>query len=186
MSTHTPTYDLVLLIDPQAEDALRQKIVADVREAISKQGELLRHDDWGSRVMAYPIDHKAAAEYHLLQFHAASSELIEGLSRTLHITDGIIRFRINKLKPGTPDAPNLAGERVSAPAQDAPAATPAPAAAAAPVETAPAQAAEAEPTEAAETAPAEAAPAEVAEAAPAETASADAAPAEAGAPATAE
>ena len=102
------TYDLVLLLDLQAEEPVRAKIVADTREAIGAKGELTRHDEWGERALAYPIDHKATAEYHLLQFHASDVELIAELNRTLHITDGVIRFRINKLKPGTPDAPEPA------------------------------------------------------------------------------
>jgi small subunit ribosomal protein S6 len=102
-----PTYDLVLLLDPQAEEPERAKIVADAREAIAAKGELVHHDEWGERALAYPIDHKTTAEYHLLQFHASQVELIEELSRSLHIADGVIRFRINKLKPGTPDAPDM-------------------------------------------------------------------------------
>jgi small subunit ribosomal protein S6 len=97
----------VLLLDPQAEEPVRAKIVADAREAIATKGELVHHDEWGERALAYPIDHKATAEYHLLQFHASNVELIGELSRSLHITDGVIRFRINKLKPGTPDAPDM-------------------------------------------------------------------------------
>lgn len=114
MTLPAPTYDLVLLLDTQAEDAVRAKIVADAREAIAKQGELLRHDEWGERPLAFPIGRSKSAEYHLLQFHASTPELIEGLSRTLHITDGIVRFRINKLKPGTPEAPDLRGEHLRA------------------------------------------------------------------------
>jgi small subunit ribosomal protein S6 len=105
MTLPAPTYDLVLLLDPQAEEPVRAKIVADAREAIAAKGELIHHDEWGERALAYPIDHKATAEYHLLQFHAANVELIAELSRALHIADGVIRFRINKLKPGTPAAP---------------------------------------------------------------------------------
>jgi small subunit ribosomal protein S6 len=163
MSSSSPTYDLVLLLDPQAEDGARAKIVSDIREAISTQGELVRHDEWGTRVMAYQIDHKPAAEYHLLQFHAATTELIDGLNRTLHITDGIMRYRINKLKPGTPEAPNMAGERAAVEPESA-----VPQAATAPVEQAatppvadvapPAEEAAAPPAEEAEAAPA--APAE--------------------------
>jgi small subunit ribosomal protein S6 len=108
MTLPAPTYDLVLLLDPQAEEPVRAKIVADAREAIIAKGELVHHDEWGERALAYPIDHKATAEYHLLQFHATTVELIEELNRTLHITDEVIRFRINKLKPGTPAAPDMA------------------------------------------------------------------------------
>jgi len=110
MTLPAPTYDLVLLLDTQVEEDVRAKIVADAREAISKQGELVRHDEWGERPLAYPIDKAKSAEYHLLQFHASESELLAGLSRTLHITDGIVRFRINKLAPGTPEAPDLRAE----------------------------------------------------------------------------
>ncbi len=107
MTLPAPTYDLVLLLDPQAEETVRAKIVSDAREAISAKGELVHHDAWGERALAYPIDHKATAEYHLLQFHATNVELIAELNRTLHITDGVIRFRINKLKQGTPAAPDM-------------------------------------------------------------------------------
>jgi len=102
-----PTYDLVLLLDLQAEDSVRAKIVADTRASIEAQGELLRHDDWGERALTYPIEKKANAEYHLLQFHAGAPELLAGLNRTLRITDGILRFRLIKLKPGVPDAPDM-------------------------------------------------------------------------------
>ncbi len=107
MTLPAPTYDLVLLLDPQAEEPVRTKIVADAKEAIGAKGEVVHHDAWGERALAYPIDHKTTAEYHLLQFHATQVELIAELNRTLHITDGVIRFRINKLKPGTPAAPDM-------------------------------------------------------------------------------
>jgi small subunit ribosomal protein S6 len=107
MTLPAPIYDLMLLLDPQAEDATRAKIVADARAAIDADGELVRYDEWGERALAYPIERKASAEYHLLQFHAANPDLLAGLHRTLRITDGILRFRIIKLKPGVPEAPDM-------------------------------------------------------------------------------
>jgi small subunit ribosomal protein S6 len=116
MTLPAPTYDLVLLLDPQAEQAARVKILADTQGAIEAQGEFLRHDEWGDRTLTYPIDRKADAEYHLLQFHAGAPELLSGLDRTLRITDGVLRFRIIKLKPGVPDAPAMS----AAPAAEQP------------------------------------------------------------------
>ncbi len=107
MTLPAPTYDLVLLLDLQAEEDARKKIVADARAAIEAQGELLRHDGWGERALTYPIDKKANAEYHLLQFHAGESALLDGLDRNLRITDGVMRFRIIKLAPGVGDAPAM-------------------------------------------------------------------------------
>ncbi len=143
MTLPAPTYDLVILLDPQADDATRDKLVADSRAAIEAQGELLRHDEWGERALAYPIDRKTSAIYHLFQFHVASTELLDGLDRTLRIADEALRFRIIKLAPGVPDAPDMsagASERRSesdapappAPAASAPAVAETPAAAEAP------------------------------------------------------
>jgi small subunit ribosomal protein S6 len=112
MTLPAPTYDLILMLDAEAKAPLRAKIVADARSAIEAQGELLRQDEWGERALTYPIDHKQVAEYHLLQFHSSTPELLRGLDRTLRIADGIVRFRIVKLKPGTPAAPDMrAGRR---------------------------------------------------------------------------
>jgi small subunit ribosomal protein S6 len=107
MTLPAPTYDLVLLLDTEAEADARAKIVADASAAIAAQGELLRHDVWGDRALTYPIEHKTTAEYHLLQFHASTPELLRGLDRSLRIADGVVRFRIVKLKPGTPAAPDM-------------------------------------------------------------------------------
>jgi small subunit ribosomal protein S6 len=107
MTLPAPTYDLMLLLDPEAEQDVRTKIVADASEAIKAQGELLRHDPWGTRALTYPIDHKTSAEYHLLQFHVSTPELLSGLERSLRIADDVIRFRIIKLEPGTPAAPDV-------------------------------------------------------------------------------
>jgi small subunit ribosomal protein S6 len=118
MTLPAPTYDLVLLLDTQVEADVRAKIVADASAAIGAQGELLRHDVWGDRALTYPIDHKTSAEYHLLQFHASTPELLRGLDRSLRIADGVVRFRIVKLKPGTPAAPDMsAAASASRPAE---------------------------------------------------------------------
>ncbi len=118
MTLPAPTYDLVVLLDPQAEEDVRAKLVADARAAIEAQGELLRHDEWGTRTLAYPIDRKTVAEYHLLQFHAGKPELLGGLERSLRLADDILRFRIVKLKPGVPDAPDMKSGASSSPAAE--------------------------------------------------------------------
>jgi small subunit ribosomal protein S6 len=108
MTVSNPTYDLVLLLDPDAEEPTRAKIIADARAAIDAGGEVLRHDTWGNRALSYPIQRRTSAEYHLLQFRAASPELLSRMNRSLRITDGILRFRIIKLKPGVPEPPDMA------------------------------------------------------------------------------
>jgi len=119
MAATKPIYDLILLLDLAAEDDRRAKIVADTRAAISADGELLGDQAWGTRPLAYEIDHREAADYHLLQFSGPAS-LIDALEHSLRITDGVIRYRVIKLPAGsTPVA-------ASAPPAPAPAESPAP------------------------------------------------------------
>src|SRR6185312_5780851 len=126
MTLPAPTYDLMLLLDPQAEETTRSKIVADALNAIEAQGELVNQAEWGERPLAYPIDRKASADYRLIQFHVGETALLEGLDRTLRITDGVLRHRIIKLAPGTPSPPEMTAQRRSeAPEAGAPEAAPA-------------------------------------------------------------
>ena len=99
MAAAKPIYDLILLLDLGVEDERRAKIVADARAAISAEGELLGDQDWGTRALAYEIDHREPAEYHLLQFSGPPT-LIAALEHTLRITDGVVRHRVIKLAPG--------------------------------------------------------------------------------------
>jgi small subunit ribosomal protein S6 len=122
-------YDLTLLLDSAAEADRRSAIVRQVEDMIGRDGEIVGKHDWGIRPLAYEIEHKTDAEYTLIQFHG-SPALLESLQHTLHITDGVVRFRIIKLEPGTPPPPDMtpaampaeapAGED-AAPAAEAPA-----------------------------------------------------------------
>jgi small subunit ribosomal protein S6 len=103
MAAPAPTYDLVLLLDPAAPDEQRKKILADTQALVTREGTVVNDQDWGTRHLAYEIRHKPDAEYHLIQFHGPA-ELPATLQRTLRITDGVVRFRVIKLAPGTPPA----------------------------------------------------------------------------------
>jgi small subunit ribosomal protein S6 len=100
----SPLYDLLLLLSSDAPEEQRTRVLALVESAIAQGGgSIERNDNWGRRPMAYQIRHQPEAEYHLLQFRAPGS-IIEELSHTLRITDGVLRFRIIKVRRGTPAA----------------------------------------------------------------------------------
>jgi small subunit ribosomal protein S6 len=99
-------YDLVLVLATGAEDDARAKILSDVENAIEQGGGRLEHRvDWGRRPMTFEIRHQGEGEYHLLQF-AGPTTLLESLSHSLRIADDVLRFRIIKVLPGTPPAPD--------------------------------------------------------------------------------
>ena len=102
-------YDLMLLLDSDAPSERRGEILRDVESAIASGGSLESNHNWGVRRLSYEIDHRNEAEYHLLQFRS-SPELLESLRRALKLIDGIVRFRLIKVRPGTPPPPSTRSE----------------------------------------------------------------------------
>ena len=113
-------YDLMILLDPNVPDDRHREILGNVNSAIDGKGNLVGQHDWGMRRMAFEIDHRGEAAYHLFQFEA-ENELLEQLDNTLKITDGVLRHRIIKVKPGTPPPPTPRPEapRAAREAEDA-------------------------------------------------------------------
>ncbi len=106
MATETPVYDLVLLLDPEADEERRTNILASLEQVIERQGAVVSRHDWGVRPTAYEVRKRGDADYHLLQFQG-TPELLLQLDHALKITDGVNRFRIIKLRAGTPAPPDL-------------------------------------------------------------------------------
>ena len=106
MASGLHIYDLTLLLDPAVEAERREQIVADVADLIDRTGEFIGRHDWGTRQTTYEVRKHPEADYHLIQFRGPTS-LLEQLDHNLKITDGVLRFRIIKLRPGTPEPPDL-------------------------------------------------------------------------------
>ncbi|MET0614155.1 MAG: 30S ribosomal protein S6 [Thermoleophilaceae bacterium] len=97
-------YDLMLLVDPTAPEERRNAAISEAESIINSGGELVASYDWGTRRMAYEIDHRPEADYRLYQFNGDNA-LLDRLNQRLRILDGVLRFRIIKLKPGQPTPP---------------------------------------------------------------------------------
>ena len=97
-------YDLMLLLDPNAPEGRGEQILGDVRGMIEAAGAIIGEHDWGVRKMSFEIRHVPEAHYELFQFEG-DNDLLERLTHMLKITDGVLRFRIIRVKPGTPPPP---------------------------------------------------------------------------------
>jgi small subunit ribosomal protein S6 len=107
-------YEILLLLDPDLDEARQSEIVARVRELVEKAGGSWDvHDVWGRRRLAYEIGHKADGTYHLLQF-TSEPETLEEISRVLRIDDGVMRHMATRRIEGRPAKPVAVG----APARD--------------------------------------------------------------------
>ena len=66
-------------------------ILARARALVEKAGgSWVGHEPWGRRKLAYEIQHKGEATYHVVHFDADAETLAE-LTRVLKITDGALR-----------------------------------------------------------------------------------------------
>ena len=84
-------YEVLLMLDPELPEERQGEIVARVRERVETDGGTWdAHQPWGRRRLAYEIEHKHDAYYHLLTFAAAGATLDE-VSRVLKITEGVVR-----------------------------------------------------------------------------------------------
>lgn len=96
-------YDLMLLVDPTAPEERQSAVLSEVEQLLAG-GALRGSHDWGTRRLAYEIDHRVEADYRLWQFEGDPA-LLERLNQRLRIMDGVLRFRIIRLKPGAPAPP---------------------------------------------------------------------------------
>ena len=84
-------YEIMLMLDPELADERQNEILSRARELVERGGGTWQaHEPWGRRKLAYEIDKKAEATYHLLHFEADPATLDE-LTRVLKITDGAMR-----------------------------------------------------------------------------------------------
>jgi small subunit ribosomal protein S6 len=113
-----PAYDLFVLIDADAPEERRTGIIEAVRKQIESGDGALKGDaDWGVRKLAYEIEHRPEAYYHLFQIEAGP-ELLKQLEHSLAIEDGVLRHRVIRLPKGVPESPPRppAAARQAAPA----------------------------------------------------------------------
>ena len=102
-------YEILLLLDPDLEEARQSDIVARTRELVEKSGGSWDlHDVWGRRKLAYEIAHKADGSYHLLHFTCDAGTLDE-VSRVLRIDDGVMRHMATRRIEGSPVRPVAVG-----------------------------------------------------------------------------
>jgi small subunit ribosomal protein S6 len=114
-------YEIMLLLDPELAEERANEVIQRIRDSVEGAGGTWDgHEPWGRRRLAYEIDHKGEAIYHLLLF-TAPTETLDEITRVLKITDGVIRHGAYRRVKGSTH------QKAPAPA---PAAAPAPAPAA--------------------------------------------------------
>jgi small subunit ribosomal protein S6 len=117
-------YEILLLLDPELAEERQTDLVGRLRALIEQGGGTFeRHDVWGRRRLAYPIDKKEEGVYHLLSF-TATPETLDELSRVLKIDDDVMRHMATRRPEGGPSEPVAVGAPIGDDAQAEPADAP--------------------------------------------------------------
>lgn len=90
-------YELMLIVDPEAEEARQKEIVDRLRATVEKgEGTVTGIDEWGRRKLAYDIKKRSEGVYTVVTF-TATPETLSEVERVLKITDEVLRFKTLRL-----------------------------------------------------------------------------------------
>ena len=90
-------WETLFIIHPDFVEQ-RQDIINRVKDIVeSKEGGILKIDEWGLRKLAYPIEKKTHGYYVLIEFFGLA-ELPKELENFFRIDERVIRFIIVKLE----------------------------------------------------------------------------------------
>jgi small subunit ribosomal protein S6 len=102
-------YEILLLLDPDLDDARQEEVVTRTRELVERAGGSWDlHDVWGRRKLAYEIGHKGEGTYHLLHF-SCEPDTLDEISRLLRIDDAVMRHMATRRIEGSPSRPVAVG-----------------------------------------------------------------------------
>ena len=86
------TYEIVFIIDPDAEDAEVMRLTEAVQKIITDQGgSVTKTEMMGKRQLAYEINHRRDGVYVLLEVDGSGAEIAE-LERRMRVNDRILRY----------------------------------------------------------------------------------------------
>ena len=89
------------MLDPDVPDERRDQIADETRKRIESGGTLKHDTSWGMRKLAYEIRQRTEADYRLFRFEGEGG-VLDDLNHNLRIADGVLRFRIFKVDPRSP------------------------------------------------------------------------------------
>lgn len=89
-------YEVMFILDPALEDAVKEETIEAVKGIIATEGEVENVDVWGMRKLAYLIQKKSEGYYVVIKFKAQPT-LPKELDRRLKISDNVMRHLIVNL-----------------------------------------------------------------------------------------
>lgn len=86
------SYEIVFIINPDAEDAEVMRLTEAAQKIITDQGgKIVKTEMMGKRRLAYEINHKRDGVYVLLEVEGSGGEIAE-FERRMRVNDRVLRY----------------------------------------------------------------------------------------------
>lgn len=90
-------YETLMLFSPEMLGERRQEILSMMSGIVERAGgKILLEDDWGMRMLAYPVRKQIRGHYVRLEY-LAPGEVVAEMERNLRIAEGVYKFISVKL-----------------------------------------------------------------------------------------
>jgi small subunit ribosomal protein S6 len=90
-------YEVMVIVDPDLDDAEIQQILDRAKDALTSRGGLVnRLDPWGRRQLAYEIRHKHQGYYALFEVTSEPGPVGE-MDRVLRLDDNVMRHKVIRI-----------------------------------------------------------------------------------------
>lgn len=86
-------YEMIVILNTGLESSVKETVLNRLYDVIKENGTLGEVDDWGTRKLAYEINHKSEGNYVLINFEADPS-IVKELERRAQITDQIMKYLV--------------------------------------------------------------------------------------------
>jgi small subunit ribosomal protein S6 len=105
------TYEIVFIVNPDADDAEVMRLTEAFQKIITDQGgTVTKTEMMGRRQLAYEINHKRDGVYVLLEVEGSGAEIAE-LERRMRVNDRILRYMTIRVDEDRRRADKLKGRR---------------------------------------------------------------------------
>lgn len=86
------TYELMFIIDPRVSDEDAEKTIGDYRKMIEDGGgTVVKHEAWGKRRLAYPINKLTEGRYELFYVNCEDTTPLPEVERRMGQNEQILR-----------------------------------------------------------------------------------------------
>lgn len=86
------TYELMFIIDPRVSDEEAEGLVAEYRKMIEDGGgTIAKHEEWGKRRLAYPINKLTEGRYELFYVNCEDQTPLPEVERRMGQNENVLR-----------------------------------------------------------------------------------------------